>query len=52
MFIRYENAETKEQAENECFESIGWIPAVTVECEGGWQCFQFVPDYDTWRNQC
>lgn len=51
MFISYEDAKTKEEAEDRILESFGWSPAVTVEAEGGWQCFQFVTEWEIWENQ-
>lgn len=50
-FIRYEDAETKEQAEDWVFDSDGWIPSVIEEVEGGWACFQYVDEYETWKKQ-
>ena len=45
-FISSEIAETKEEAG----KLIPWAAHI-VKCDGGWMCFEFVTDYETWEAQ-
>lgn len=46
------HALTEDSVRDDCMEDrYGFDPAVIVPVEGGWHCFEYVTDYETWENQ-
>jgi hypothetical protein len=43
---------TEDQVRNKCMDNrYGFDPAEIVEVEGGWHCFEYVTDFETWEKQ-